>query len=245
MNTKATLSSFSQKCGIIIPVYNSAIYLKELLNQINETQKKFSSCELTIVIVDDGSNPPIDNQNIQGLSIEWIRHPQNQGKGAALKSGFNHFLKQDINPIMTMDSDLQHPPKFIPVFLKKYETGKFDVIIGSRKKDSKVMPFHRIISNTLTSFIISILIGQPMPDSQCGFRLFSREVIESVQLSENRFHLESEMLIKCGWKHYRIDYVPIPTIYNQAPSAIRNVSDTLNFMTLILKLLKERMIGNV
>lgn len=245
MKQKEILSSHSKRCGIIIPVYNSDIYLKELLNQINEIRGKSSPYELSILIVDDGSNPPIPRQNIPDLSIEWIRHSQNQGKGAALKSGFAHFLKQQVNPILTMDSDLQHPPEFIPEFLEQYDTGEIDVIVGSRKKNPKVMPIHRIISNTLTSFIISILIGQSVTDSQCGFRLYSRDVIENVHLSETRFHLESEMLIKCGWKNYRIGYIPIPTIYNQAPSAIRNVSDTLNFITLIFKLLKERIIGNV
>jgi len=245
MKKKDTLSSSPKRCGITIPVYNSDIYLKELLDQINEIQKKTSPYKISVLIVDDGSNPPIAKQNITGLSIEWIRHSENMGKGAALKSGFNHFLNQDINPIMTMDSDLQHPPAFIPEFLQKYDTGKFDVIVGSRKRNPKVMPIHRIVSNALTSFIISVLIGQSVPDSQCGYRLYSRGVIENVQLGENRFHLESEMLIKCGWKKYKIGFVAIPTIYNQAPSAIRNFSDTLNFITLIFKLLKERIIGNV
>ena len=219
--------------------------MKELLNQIRGIQGKLFSYNLGVVIVDDGSNPPIAKQNIPGLSIEWIRHSQNRGKGAALKTGFNYFLTQDVDPIMTMDGDLQHPPEFIPEFLRKYETGEFDVIIGSRKKNPKVMPLHRIISNTLTSLIISLLIGRFLHDSQCGFRLYSREVMESIQPDENRFHLESEMLVRCGWKNFRIGHIPIPTIYNQAPSAIRNVSDTLNFITLIFKLVKERMIGNV
>jgi hypothetical protein len=119
------------------------------------------------------------------------------------------------------------------------------VIVGSRKKNPRVMPVHRIISNTLTSLIISALIGQFVRDSQCGFRLYDREVIENVKLSENRFHLESEMLIKCGWQKYKISYIPFPTIYNEAPSAIRNFSDTINFITLIFRMIKERFAGNV
>ncbi|NIS46630.1 glycosyltransferase, partial [Candidatus Saccharibacteria bacterium] len=87
-----------KKCGIIIPVYNSDTFLKELLNQIKNIQKKSSPYKLSIIIVDDGSNPPIAKQTIPGLPIEWIRHPQNQGKGAALKTGFNYFLNQDIDP---------------------------------------------------------------------------------------------------------------------------------------------------
>lgn len=245
MRRNDTSSASPKRCGIVIPVYNSDIYLKELLNQINGIQKKLSPHKLSVAIVDDGSNPPVAKQKIPALAIEWIRHSQNRGKGAALKTGFSYFLNKDVDPIITMDGDLQHPPEFIPQFLQKHETGNFDVIVGSRRKNSKVMPFHRIISNTLTSLIISALIGQWVPDSQCGYRLYSRKVIEGIQADENRFHLESEMLIRCGWKNIRIGHVPIPTIYNRAPSAIRNVSDTFNFITLILKLVRKRITGNV
>lgn len=245
MRKNDTFSASLQRCGVIIPVYNSDVYLKEVLKQIKAIHRNLSSYNLNVVVVDDGSNPAIVRQNVSGLSIEWIRHSRNQGKGAALKTGFSYFLNEDADPIITMDGDLQHPPEFIPEFLRKYETGNFDVIVGSRKRNPKVMPFHRIVSNTLTSLIISVLIRQRVPDSQCGYRLYSREVIESIQPREHRFHLESEMLIRCGWKHYKIGYISIPTIYNQAPSAIRNISDTMNFITLILKLIKERMIGNV
>ena len=245
MKQEDTLSASPKRCGIIIPVYNSDIYLKELLSQIKGIQGKSSSYDLNVAVVDDGSAPPVEMRDVSGLEVEWIRHPQNRGKGAALKTGFNHFLNEDVDPIISMDGDLQHPTKFIPEFLQMYQTGNFDVIIGSRKRNPKIMPFHRIVSNTLTSLIISALIRQWVPDSQCGYRLYSREVIETIQPEENRFHLESEMLIRSGWKNYRIGHVSIPTIYNEAPSAIRNVSDTLNFISLIFRLLKERIISNV
>jgi glycosyltransferase involved in cell wall biosynthesis len=245
MKENDTFSASPKRCGVIIPVYNSDIYVKELLNQIRGIQEKLSSDNLSVAIVDDGSNPPIEKHNISGLPVEWIRHSQNQGKGAALKTGFSYFLKKDADFIITMDGDLQHPPEFIPEFLRKYETDNFDVIVGSRKRNPKIMPFHRILSNTLTSLIISALIRQWVPDSQCGYRLYSREVIDSIQPRENRFHLESEMLIRCGWKNYGIGYISIPTIYNHEPSAIKNFSDTMNFITLIFRLAKERMIDNV
>jgi len=175
-----------------------------------------------------------------------IRHQENQGKGAALRSGFKHFLKRrEISAVLTLDADLQHLPERIPAFLRKFEAGDGDVIVGSRQRDPKVMPLHRIVSNSLTSKIISAMIGQKVEDSQCGFRLYSRRALENVNLSENRFHLESEFLIRSGWKKFRIASVPIPTIYNDVPSAIRNIPDTLNFISLIFKLSFERIRGHV
>lgn len=245
MKPNDTSSASLKRCGIIIPIYNSDIYLNELLDQIKEIRGKLGSHELKVAVVDDGSYPPVAKQNIPGLDVEWIRHSQNKGKGAALKTGFGYFLTRDHDPVITMDGDLQHPPEFIPEFLQKYETGEFKVIIGGRKRTPKVMPLHRIISNTLTSLIISALIRRWVPDSQCGYRLYSREVIETIQPQESRFHLESEMLIKCGWKHFKIGWITLPTIYNQAPSAISNFSDTMNFIILIFRLVKERLTGNV
>lgn len=238
--------SHKRNCGILIPVYNSPQHLRELLNRIDEVQKQESGWGFSVLIIDDGSQPPVEEFTIESLEIQWIRHEENQGKGAALRSGFKHFLKRrEISAVLTLDADLQHLPERIPAFLHKFEAGGGDVIVGSRQRDPKVMPLHRIVSNSLTSKIISAMIGQKVEDSQCGFRLYSRRALENVNLSENRFHLESEFLIRSGWKKFRIASVPIPTIYNDVPSAIRNIPDTLNFISLIFKLSFERIRGHV
>ena len=238
--------SHKRNCGILIPVYNAAQHLRELLKRINEVRKQESGWEFSVLIIDDGSQPPVKKFVIEGLELKWIRHERNQGKGAALRSGFKHFLqRREVSAVLTLDADLQHLPEHIPAFLRKFEAGNGDVIIGSRQRDPNVMPLHRIASNSLTSRIISAMIGQKVEDSQCGFRLYSRRVLENVKLSENRFHLESEFLIRSGWKKFPIASVPIPTIYNDVPSAIRNIPDTLNFISLIFKLSFERIRGHV
>lgn len=238
--------SGKQNCGIIIPVYNSPQHLRELLERINEVQSKAIVWQFSVLIVDDGSQPPLPQYAISGLNIEHIRHEQNKGKGAALRWGFAHFLRRkEIQAVLTIDADLQHPPEYIPKFLRAFEDGVGDIIVGSRQRDLKVMPFHRILSNTLTTLIISAMISQNVSDSQCGFRLYSRRALENVWVSETRFHLESEFLIRSGWKKLRIGGVAIPTIYNNAPSAIRNIPDTMNFISLIFRLVKERIKGHV
>ncbi|NIV03176.1 MAG: glycosyltransferase [Calditrichae bacterium] len=236
-----------RQCGIIIPVYNSAQFLEELLHRIARVQANLSDWTFQVVIVDDGSRPAVPQfSHFDNLDMTQLRHDDNLGKGAALKSGFIHFLKQEgISAVLSLDADLQHPPEYIPQFLEKFERGREDILIGSRRRHLKVMPFHRIISNTLTSFIISLLIGQKVLDSQCGFRLYSRRALQSVHAEETRFHLESEFLIRSGWQNFSIGHVQIPTIYNDAPSAIKNIPDTVNFIGLIFRLLKERISGNV
>lgn len=224
--------------GIIIPAYHpESGHLPELLERITRTAYRQGT---RITIVDDGSVPPI--RLPAGYPMATVlRHPRNFGKGAALKTGFGYLLKNTrVNWIATLDADLQHPPEKIPEFLEAARAASWDLVVGYRQRDPRRMPPHRILSNSLTSLIISLLTGTLVRDSQCGFRLIHRRVLEQIQLSENRFHLESEMLIKAGWSRFRIGFVAIPTIYNGQKSAISHVADTLNFISLIGRLAKER-----
>ncbi|MFQ5584829.1 MAG: glycosyltransferase family 2 protein [Calditrichia bacterium] len=246
MKTNKMLSIDKYHCGIIIPVYNSADHIAELLQKIGEVQNRQRRWVFNILIVDDGSEPELPACKQSGLIVEQIRHNSNMGKGAALQSGFRYFLdNEQIEPIVTMDGDLQHPPEYLPHFLKKFETENSQVVVGYRQRNPKVMPLHRIVSNTLTSLIISGMTGQMVRDSQCGYRLYSRTVLERMTFGENRFHLESEMLIRCGWLRIPIDFTPIPTIYNSAPSAINNLADTWDFISLIIRMTARRLTGHV
>ncbi len=233
-------------CGILIPAYNAPRHLPELLNRIAALQQAERGWRFSVLIVDDGSRPPLGEFETGGLEIRLLRHPQNRGKGAALRSGFQRFLEQEeVAAVISLDADLQHPPEYISEFLRAFERGEGDLIIGFRRRDPKVMPRHRILSNSLTSRIISGMIGQKINDSQCGFRLYSRKVLETVAPRENRFHLESEFVIRSAWQGCKIGGVAIPTIYNGAPSAIRHIPDTLNFIALVFKLSLERIKGHV
>ncbi len=233
-------------CGILIPAYNAPRHLPELLKRIATLQQAERGWRFSVLIVDDGSRPALGGFEAKGLEIRLVRHEQNRGKGAALRSGFEHFLaREEVAAVISLDADLQHLPECIPEFLRAYARGEGEMILGSRQRDLKVMPLHRILSNYLTSRIISGMIGQKVNDSQCGFRLYSRRALETVSVSETRFHLESEFLIRSGWKKLPIGSVPIPTIYNGAPSAIRNIPDTLNFISLIFRLSLERIKGHV
>lgn len=232
-------------CGVVIPVYNAFEHLDCLLLEISKIQTKLN-WRLSVLLVDDGSRPPLPAYRLSGLEIRQLRHRRNLGKGAALRSGFTHHLAEKRNSaVLTLDGDLQHPAAYIPQFLRQFQEGGGDIIIGCRRLDPRKMPVHRLLSNFLTSRLISLMIGQQVKDSQCGYRLYSRRALTTVRLSENRFHLESEFLIRGGWSGLRINQVDIPTIYNGSPSAIRNLPDTWNFITLIWRLLKERMSGDV
>lgn len=225
--------------GVIIPAFNPDIHiLEELLTRIKVVLK---NANFKIIVIDDGSSPPISLSDFIKNEVKILRHTRNSGKGIALKSGFQYFIQE--NPcdlVITLDADLQHPPELIPLFIERFNAGCGDVIVGYRRRLLFVMPLHRIISNTFTSLIVSSLIGQYVRDSQCGFRLMNTSILQQNKLYEHGFHLETELLIKAGWQKKKIGFVSIPTIYNKEKSSINNFADTLNFVSLILRLIKQR-----
>jgi len=213
--------------NILIPAYNASPSINEVINQlfnldIHPTQ---------IIVVNDGSTDETSSIANE-LNVNVVDFQKNHGKGAALLKGFENFLqKSNTEYLICMDADLQHPVKSIPDFLKS--NSKF--VIGNREKSFKTMPFHRILSNVITSKILSFVTRQKILDSQCGFRMIHRDVISKLELNEKGFQLESEMIVEVAKMGVNIGFVDIPTIYNQNSSSINNVKDTLKFIRYIIK----------
>lgn len=236
----------SSQYAILIPIYNAGNLFETLLSRLHKVITSDAGRTYTLMLVDDGSTPPVREIKMPGIKVQQLRHEKNRGKGVALTGGFSYLLNNTtVDAIITLDADMQHPPEKIPDLIAAFEKKSGEIIIGSRTRDPQKMPFHRILSNMLTSKIISAVIGQRVADSQSGFRLYSRKVLENIVAVEKRFHFESEFLIRSGWKGYRIAAVPIPTIYNNSVSAIRNLPDTISFVGVIIRLLIARVRGNV
>lgn len=215
--------------NILIPAYNADQTLPVLLTKISSLENKPHK----IYVIDDGSiNSPSTLANASNL--EFIRNETNRGKGYALKKGFSIFLEQDkIDYLLCMDADLQHPPDFIGSFLELAEAEGQKIIIGKRKKFFSGMPLLRIFSNTLTSIILTLITGHKISDSQCGFRMIHRSVLEKVQLKENGFQLETEFILEAAKHKFNFAFVQIPTIYNGSNSYINHLGDTFTFIKII------------
>jgi glycosyltransferase involved in cell wall biosynthesis len=194
-----------------------------------------------LLVIDDGSLPAVQLPEKFPKPVIIRRSEKNGGKGQALKIGFDYFTRtRPARYILTIDADLQHPPEKIPEFLKQLRPNSRQIVVGYRERRLGQMPFHRILSNFITSLIISSLTGRLIKDSQCGFRLFDCAILTDLRLEENRFHLESEMIIQAAWQKVHIGFVPIPTIYRQEKSSINNCRETLNFVSMISRLLTRR-----
>jgi glycosyltransferase involved in cell wall biosynthesis len=214
------------KIAVIIPAYNAGTTITELI----ERTSRFVGRE-DIVVIDDGScDQTLKMAGRTGAVI--LRHETNKGKGEALKTGFAYVRNRDYQAVITLDADLQHDPESIRGFIRKVNNST-GIIIGTRKRNPKTMPFARWLSNNLTSAIVSVLAGQTIRDSQSGYRLISTRVLRAVRLDSKRYDLESEILIKARRKGFEIAQAPIATIYAGGGSSIKPLVDTFRFIRLM------------
>ena len=126
---------------------------------------------------------------------------------------------------------MQHNPKSIPALLSGLDN--FDLVVGNRLKDLSGMPFQRIMSNKLTSFLLSKKTGMKIIDSQCGFRAFSRKVLLNVQSRSNGYEAESEFIILATRAGFKIGFVEVQTIYGNEKSKLNPVKAIIGFIKVL------------
>jgi len=135
-----------------------------------------------------------------------------------------------------MDGDGQHDWHEIPKFIETAQSQDTAVVIGNRMTGIlplRHMPLIRWLTNKVTSYIISKITGQRIPDSQCGYRLIKVSVLNDLELLTSRFDTESEILIKSAKNGYKIASLPIRSIYRGEVSYINPVRDTMRFVRLV------------
>ncbi len=185
-----------------------------------------------IVVVDDGSaDDTAGAARAAGATV--LLHAQNKGKGAALQTGFDYAREQGAALVLTMDGDGQHAPADIPAFLKAFARGDAPVLVGDRMEDPKAMPFVRRMTNRFMSWLLSRRMGQRVPDTQNGFRLYRTDVLPDMSGGDARFAAESEILLILSRRGVRIGSVPVRVIYGDERSKIRPVRDTLRFFRML------------
>lgn len=215
------------KICVVIPTYNEAESIASIIGRIRQQK-------LEVVVVDDGSQ---DNtaEIAKNNGAIVLCNQINEGKGASLAKGFRYVLGKDFDAIITMDGDGQHLPEEIPYFIRLATYSNSGLFIGNRMSKRKNMPYIRVFANKLMSWIISLAAKQNIPDTQCGFRLIKREVLEKINLRTFKYETESEIIIKASRLGYKIESVPIKTIYEGEKSQINPIIDTLRFIKFVVK----------
>ncbi len=186
---------------------------------------------LPVLVVDDGSSDDTA-ERAQAAGATVIRQRPNQGKGAAVRAGFRWALDHGLDAIVILDADGQHDPAELAAFLRAYAERRGDLIIGRR--DFAGMPAIRRLSNTVGGWVFSWAVGRSIPDNQSGYRLLSRRLMQHlVDAEETGFEFDVEMITVCIRAGYRLDWVPIQTIYAGEGSHIRPIQHLRGFVRVV------------
>ncbi len=217
----------------IIPAYNEEIAIGSIVlctsNYVDH-----------IVVVNDGSKD--HTAEIAGKAgAQVLTHPQNMGKGAALKTGFNAVNDTDI--IVTLDSDGQHNPAEIPKLVKPIIDGEADIVNGSRYLDKKAnkTPGYRRFGQTVLDTATNLNSGLKITDSQSGFRAFASYTVPAFRFNNEDFSIESEMLMDAAASGYRVTEVQIDVIYDNGHNngSIHTKNPVSHGLGVLVKLLQD------
>ena len=218
----------------LVPAFNAE---KTVGDVVRKVRRKVPRC----IVVDDGST---DNtaRFAENARAELILHASNRGKGAAIRSGLSFLKDQDFKYLILLDADGQHEPGEIYRFIQHARRTKADVVCGTRMRNPKDMPWLRLVTNRAMSAIISFLCKVQIHDTQCGYRLLSKQVVDTVELRKSNFETDSELLLEASYHGFKVSEVSVTSIYGDEHSShIRPVRDTLRFIRLLAGLALRRL----
>ena len=183
----------------------------------------------TVIVVDDASTDgTLDT--VTDLPVIAIRSDAHLGKGGALALGFRKALELGAEAVVTLDGDGQHDPHDIPAFLDAANRHPASLVVGARVLAAEPAPLARRLANRVADFWISRAAGLVIRDSQCGHRLYPRELLLIVTpgtAPESGFAFESDVLIASAWQGFGVVAVPIKARYpeNRRASHFRPARD--------------------
>lgn len=195
------------KLSIIIPCFNEKNTILSLIDAV----KKSPISQREIIIVDDGSKDGTREvlEKLKDQEIRVIFHQENQGKGAALRTGFM-AAKGDI--CIVQDADLEYDPQELPIVIQPILDGKADVVFGSRFQSGRphrVVYFWHRVGNGFLTLLSNLFTDLNLSDMETCYKAFRREVIQSIKIQENRFGFEPEVTAKVSKMNLRIYEVGI------------------------------------
>lgn len=218
-------------CCVLVPCYNEEKTIKKIIQKLKYYHYNF-------LIINDGSTDNSLNI-IKKETSNYLTYSTNQGKGFAIKKAIKYLKFKNYNWFAICDSDGQsNISNIAKVFKLRQVYPKAKILMGNRLNDPLNMSFIRLLANKIMSWVISILIGQRIPDSQCWLKIVRKDVFNNVEIKSNRFDYESELLIKAGRKGYEIVSGNIDCIYFKGrKSKMHPIKDALRFIKLIIRLL--------
>jgi glycosyltransferase involved in cell wall biosynthesis len=191
---------------VIMPVFNERATVAEVVRRMRAVELPLT---LQIIAVDDGSSDGSDKVlgAIEDSTVRVLRHKQNQGKGAAIRTG---LVEARGDLVLIQDSDLEYDPNDWPKLLDPILRGKARVVYGSRFTGERknMLPLHWV-GNRLLSLVTNVLYSSTLSDMETCYKLFDAQVLEGLRIVSNRFEFEPEITAKVLRRGHRIYEVPI------------------------------------
>jgi glycosyltransferase involved in cell wall biosynthesis len=193
--------------SVVIPVYNEVSTIREIVVRVQAVD-----LEKEIIIIDDGSTDGtrelLQEITLSHDNVRVLYHDRNQGKGAALRTGFEGATG-DI--VIIQDADLEYDPREYPVLLEPILDGRADIVYGSRFLGGphRVLFFWHYLGNRFLTLLSNALTNLNLTDMETCYKVFKREVLNDIQLKSNRFGFEPEFTAKIAKKGFRIYETPI------------------------------------
>jgi glycosyltransferase involved in cell wall biosynthesis len=222
-------ASSALKVAALVPAYQAAAHLGEVLMGLDALPDKPH-----VLVVDDGSRDATA-QVARQFGAQVHSFAGNRGKGHALLAGFE--LLRDYDAVVTLDADGQHPPACLPAFVAAAEGGA-DLVLGKREVTSNMPPARRF-ANRFSSAWCSAIAGQPIADSQCGYRLYRRDVLQRTPVRASRYEVETEMAVRAARLGFKVAHVDIPTVYGDETSHLSPTRDVPRIIAMMVRLTFE------
>lgn len=208
---------------VVIPTYNNATTITQI---VSRTLRYTSD----IIVVNDGStDQTINNLSIFKEQIHLISYPINRGKGYAISKGFDKAEALGYTHAITLDSDGQHYPEDIHLFITAAEKHPDAMLVGCRCPVENV-PSKNTFANKFGNFWFTVQTARQNVDTQCGYRLYPLQKMHGLRPTTSRYEAELELLVRIAWRNYPIYSVPIRVYYPPIEQRISHFRPGIDFL---------------
>ena len=193
---------------VVVPTYNNGGTIATVLRRI-------AAIAPHIIVVVDGSTDDTREQlsRLSDISLTVVDDRRNRGKGHALVAGFRKAREEGFDYALTIDSDGQHFPEDIPLFVEAIERCPNALVVGARNLQEENMPGGNTFANKFSNFWFTVQTGIRLPDTQTGFRLYPLHWLSGLRFITSRYEAELELLVLAAWRGVELESVPVRVYY--------------------------------